>query len=213
VYGARKVWAELRREGIEVARCTTERLMRELGIAGAAARRKKPRATVPGAGEQRPADLLERDFSAAARPWATRHGHQTLCRDVPPRSPRASWRSSISTTPPPRPGSPSITTPGHLYHHRRRTRPGRDWLPVPRLAPGPPPRPPLACTAVYGRRPGPDDALPRPRTPEPRTNSTRHLAIQPGARASEPPSDSPEQRATSAFLLPASRCWSRGPRI
>ena len=35
VYGARKVWLQLRREGIEVARCTVERLMRELGIAGA----------------------------------------------------------------------------------------------------------------------------------------------------------------------------------
>jgi transposase InsO family protein len=43
VYGARKVWLQLRREGIEVARCTVERLMRELGIAGVAARRKKPR--------------------------------------------------------------------------------------------------------------------------------------------------------------------------
>jgi transposase InsO family protein len=47
VYGARKVWRELGREGNEVARCTVERLMRELGIAGAAARRKRPRTTVP----------------------------------------------------------------------------------------------------------------------------------------------------------------------
>ena len=71
VYGARKVWLQLRREGIEVARCTVERLMKELGIAGVAARRKKPRTTVPGAGGQRPADLLGRDFSAAApnRRW------------------------------------------------------------------------------------------------------------------------------------------------
>jgi putative transposase len=34
MYGARKVWLQLRREGIEAARCTVERLMRELGIAG-----------------------------------------------------------------------------------------------------------------------------------------------------------------------------------
>ena len=47
VYGARKVWRELSREGADVARCTVERLMRELGIAGAAARRKGPRTTVP----------------------------------------------------------------------------------------------------------------------------------------------------------------------
>jgi putative transposase len=71
LYGARKVWLQLRREGIEVARCTVERLMREMGIAGASARRKKPRTTVPDAGGQRPADLLERDFTAAApnRRW------------------------------------------------------------------------------------------------------------------------------------------------
>ena len=34
VYGARKVWHELRREGIEVARCTVERLMRQAGLCG-----------------------------------------------------------------------------------------------------------------------------------------------------------------------------------
>jgi putative transposase len=71
LYGARKVWLQLRREGTEVARCTVERLMGELGMAGAAARRKKPRTTVPGAGGQRPDDLLERDFTAPApnRRW------------------------------------------------------------------------------------------------------------------------------------------------
>lgn len=71
VYGARKVWLQLRREGIQVARCTVERLMRELGIAGAAARRRAPRTTVPAAAGERPADLLERDFTAGApnRRW------------------------------------------------------------------------------------------------------------------------------------------------
>jgi putative transposase len=71
LYGARKVWLQLRREKIAVARCTVERLMRELGIAGVAARRKKPRSTVPAAAGQRPADLLGRDFTAAApnRRW------------------------------------------------------------------------------------------------------------------------------------------------
>ena len=69
VYGARKIWLQLRREGTRVARCTVERLMRELGIAGAAAQRKKPRTTVPGAAGSRPADLLERDFTAP-RPTA-----------------------------------------------------------------------------------------------------------------------------------------------
>jgi putative transposase len=69
VYGARKVWTQLNREGTTVARCTVERLMRELGIAGASAARKRPRTTV--AGTDRPGDLLERDFTANApnRRW------------------------------------------------------------------------------------------------------------------------------------------------
>ena len=71
LYGARKVWLQLRRDGIEVARCTVERLMREMGLAGVAAARKKPRTTVPDTAGQRPADLLERDFTAPApnRRW------------------------------------------------------------------------------------------------------------------------------------------------
>lgn len=70
VYGARKVWCELNRQGVAVARCTVERLMRELGIEGACARRKRPRTTLPGDGRL-PADLLERDFDAPApnRRW------------------------------------------------------------------------------------------------------------------------------------------------
>ncbi|MER7757714.1 IS3 family transposase [Kitasatospora sp. NPDC097643] len=34
-FGARRVWTQLRREGVDVARCTVERLMRESGLAGA----------------------------------------------------------------------------------------------------------------------------------------------------------------------------------
>jgi len=66
VYGADKVWAQLRREGIEVARCTVERLMKELGIRGAV-RGKKTFTTIPGEGSQRPADLVDRRF-VATRP-------------------------------------------------------------------------------------------------------------------------------------------------
>jgi putative transposase len=72
LYGAKKIWHELRRDGIEVARCTVERLMGEMGIAGLRARKKRPRTTVPGpAGPERPSDLLERDYTAAApnRRW------------------------------------------------------------------------------------------------------------------------------------------------
>ncbi|MGE5289668.1 MAG: IS3 family transposase [Micromonosporaceae bacterium] len=60
------MWHELRWQGIAAARCTVERLMRELGIAGAAAKRKRARTTVPGEAGQRPADLLDRGFSAPA---------------------------------------------------------------------------------------------------------------------------------------------------
>jgi putative transposase len=64
VYGARKVWRQLHREGIAVARCTVERLMGELGLEGV--RRGKPhRTTTPEAAAARPADLVERDFSAS----------------------------------------------------------------------------------------------------------------------------------------------------
>src|ERR671931_778536 len=64
VYGARKVWRQLHREGIVVARCTVERLMGELGLQGV--RRGKPhKTTTPDAADARPADLVERDFSAS----------------------------------------------------------------------------------------------------------------------------------------------------
>ena len=67
-----KIWHELDRDGTEVARCTVERLMSELGIAGARSRRKRPRTTIPAApGHERPSDLLGRDFTAPApnRRW------------------------------------------------------------------------------------------------------------------------------------------------
>jgi putative transposase len=63
VYGARKVWAELNRQGVEVARCTVERLMREIGLRGLL-RDKSPRTTRPAAETGRPGDLVERDFTA-----------------------------------------------------------------------------------------------------------------------------------------------------
>jgi len=65
VYGARKVWRQLKREGIDVARCTVERLMRELGLEGVR-RGKKKRTTISGEEAIRPADLVNRDFTAAS---------------------------------------------------------------------------------------------------------------------------------------------------
>ncbi len=64
VYGARKVWRQLHREGIAVARCTVERLMHELGLQGVR-RGKARRTTTPDQAAPRPADLVDRDFSAA----------------------------------------------------------------------------------------------------------------------------------------------------
>ena len=70
VYGARKVWLALNREGIAVARCTVERLMGELGLVGAR-RGRRVRTTVADAAAPRPADLVERRFDPPApnRTW------------------------------------------------------------------------------------------------------------------------------------------------
>jgi putative transposase len=65
VYGADKVWTQLKREGRMVARCTVERLMRELGLRGVV-RGKKVRTTWPDKVSQRPEDLVERQFQATA---------------------------------------------------------------------------------------------------------------------------------------------------
>jgi putative transposase len=66
VYGAKKVWAQLNREGVQVARCTVERLMRTEGLCGI--RREKTRKTTIGEGAEteRPADLVDRQFVADA---------------------------------------------------------------------------------------------------------------------------------------------------
>ena len=65
VYGARKVWRQLHREGTIVARCTVERLMGDLGLEGRR-RGKKHRTTTPAEVETRPADLVDRQFTASA---------------------------------------------------------------------------------------------------------------------------------------------------
>ncbi|MFE3416426.1 IS3 family transposase [Streptomyces mirabilis] len=64
VYGVRKVWRQLHREGIPVARCTVARLMRDLGLEGAR-RGKKIRTTIRDDGQERAGDLLRRDFTAS----------------------------------------------------------------------------------------------------------------------------------------------------
>ena len=63
VYGARKVWRQLQREGVGVARCTVERLMRQEGLKGVV-RGEKRRTTIPDDSAARPADLVDRQFEA-----------------------------------------------------------------------------------------------------------------------------------------------------
>ena len=61
--GARKMWLRLRGKGHDVARCTIERLMREMGITGVT-RAKAPRTTIADEKAQRPKDLVDRQFVA-----------------------------------------------------------------------------------------------------------------------------------------------------
>ena len=64
VYGVRKVWRQLRREGVAVARCTVARLMRRMGLQGAVRgrRAKTTRAVVHG---ERPEDRVNREFQVS----------------------------------------------------------------------------------------------------------------------------------------------------
>jgi len=64
VYGAEKVWRQLKREGVEVARCTVERLMRGLGLRGAVRGRAFKVTTVADESTLRPQDLVRREFMA-----------------------------------------------------------------------------------------------------------------------------------------------------
>jgi putative transposase len=63
VYGADKVWTQLNREGHRVARCTVERLMRDLGLRGVR-RGRVWKTTIADDALLRPADLVERNFTA-----------------------------------------------------------------------------------------------------------------------------------------------------
>ena len=71
VYGAHKLWKAARRAGIDIGRDQVARLMRLAGIEGI--RRRRVRTTRPEGGAVRPADLVERDFSATEpnRLWVT----------------------------------------------------------------------------------------------------------------------------------------------
>ena len=64
-YGADKVWRQLHLDGVDVARCTVERLMRREGLVGVR-RGRHWKTTIPDEGAERPIDLVQRDFSAPA---------------------------------------------------------------------------------------------------------------------------------------------------
>jgi len=66
VYGVRKVWKQLQREGVNVARCTAERLMRAIGLRGATRGRAFKRTTIADERVPRPPDLVHREFHADA---------------------------------------------------------------------------------------------------------------------------------------------------
>ena len=63
VYGARKVWRQMKREGHDVARCTIERLMRDMGLQGAI-RGKPVKTTISDKAASRPLDKVNRQFTA-----------------------------------------------------------------------------------------------------------------------------------------------------
>lgn len=65
VYGVRKVWHQMRREGFAIARCTASRLMKDIEIEGVI-RGKKPRTTTPDKALACPLDRVNRQFHAPA---------------------------------------------------------------------------------------------------------------------------------------------------
>lgn len=85
VYGADKVWKQLNREGIAVARCTVERLMKQLGLRGVR-RGKRVRTTIPDVSAPRPLDRVNRQFKAD-RPnqlWVSDFTYGTPSQRSPP---------------------------------------------------------------------------------------------------------------------------------
>ena len=65
VYGVRKVWHRMRREGFDIARCTVARLMKDIGIEGVV-RGKKPKTRIPDKALPCPLDKVNRQFYAPA---------------------------------------------------------------------------------------------------------------------------------------------------
>jgi transposase InsO family protein len=64
VYGVKKTWKQMKREGFDLARCTVARLMRDLGLRGVV-NGKTIKTTFPDTSALRPPDLVDRDFTAS----------------------------------------------------------------------------------------------------------------------------------------------------
>ena len=65
VYGVRKVWHQMKREGFDVARCTVARLMKDMGLEGVI-RGKKHKTTIPDKSQPCPLDKVNRQFKTPA---------------------------------------------------------------------------------------------------------------------------------------------------
>ena len=84
VYGVRKIWRQLAREGIVAARCTVARLMRRLGLAGVV-RGRTVRTTIPDPAAACPLDRVNRQFKAP-RPnalWVSDFTYVAMCGIAP----------------------------------------------------------------------------------------------------------------------------------
>ncbi len=85
VYGADKVWKQMNRERIAVARCTVERLMKQLGLRGVM-RGKRVRTTISDAAAARPLDRVNRQLRADRpnRLWLSDFTYGTPSQRSPP---------------------------------------------------------------------------------------------------------------------------------
>ena len=81
VYGPRKVWRQMGRENLRVARCRVRRLMREMGLTGAVRGRAWTTTTHSQPSADRPSDLVDRQFTAHAAESAVGRGFH-LRRDL-----------------------------------------------------------------------------------------------------------------------------------
>ena len=77
VYGVRKTWRQLRREGVDVARCTVARLMADMGLRGVI-RGKATTTTISDTSVPCPHDRVNRQFRATAPNMLCPYGHASI---------------------------------------------------------------------------------------------------------------------------------------